>query len=85
MAVFLPQFPLAFAQLMVKTKVPLMPLGVAWFQHWLPQGYSIQGQPLWQMFAKAQGDLHFCLCPPTWASSNTVELGLVNCRIQNQT
>lgn len=29
-AMFLPQVPLAFVQLMVKTKVPLMPLRVAW-------------------------------------------------------
>lgn len=57
-AMFLPQSPLAFAQLTVKTKVPLMPLGVAQFWHWLPQGYGIQGQSLWQVFAKAQGDLH---------------------------
>lgn len=60
-AMFLPQSPLAFAQLTLKTKVPLMPLGVAQFRHQLPQGYGIQGQPLWQVFAKAQGDLHFFL------------------------
>lgn len=60
-AMFLPQSPLAFAQLTLKTKVPLMPLGVAQFRHRLPQGYGIQGQPLWQVFAKAQGDLHFFL------------------------
>lgn len=59
-AMFLPQALLAFVQLM-KTKVPVMPSGVAWFRHWLPQGHGIQGQPLWQVFAKPQGDLHFCL------------------------
>lgn len=59
-AMFLPQALLAFVQLM-ETKVPVMPSGVAWFRHWLPQGHGTQGQPLWQVFAKPQGDLHFCL------------------------
>lgn len=25
------------------------------------QGHGMQGQPLWQVFAKPQGDLRFCL------------------------
>lgn len=72
--------PLILVQL--KTKVPLMPLGVAWVRHWLPQGHSIQGQPLQQVFAKPQGDLHFCLSfHQHMAYSSTAEPGLVNCRI----
>lgn len=35
-----------------ETKVLLMPLGVAWFWPWLSQGHGMQGQPLWQVFAK---------------------------------